>query len=146
MDSFYEGLICAKNILMGNKVKLAYDYPPAGLVFSDPKIASCGLTEEEAKKRNLSFISGKYSYKMDARAQISEKVQGFIKFIVDKAAHKILGVHIIGPDASNTISEAALIVKLGVSLEQVADTIHPHPSLSEEMGILAKQMLAKING
>ena len=142
--STYEGLICAKNILMGNKVKLNYAYPPAGLVFSEPEIASCGLTEDEAGKKNVDFISAKYPYKIDARAQIAEGAQGFIKFIVDKKTQKILGVHIIGPDASNLISEAALIVKLGATLQQLADTIHPHPSLSEGMGILAKQMLAQL--
>ena len=84
-------------------------------------------------------------YKIDARAQVAESVERFIKFVVDKKTHEILGVHIIGSDASNTISEAALIAKLAVTLEQLADTIHPHPSLSEGMGILAKQMLAKIN-
>lgn len=143
--STYEGLICAKNILMGNRIKLDYTYPPAGLVFSEPEIASCGLTEDEAKKRAVNFISAKYPYKIDARAQIAESATGFIKFVVDRETHKILGVHIIGPDASNLISEGAILVKLGLKLEDVAETIHPHPSLSEGMGILAKQILAQIN-
>ncbi len=142
--STYEGLVCAKNILTGNRVKLNYSYPPAGLVFSEPEIAACGLTEDEAKKQNLDCVCEKYPYKIDARAQVAESAEGFIKFVVDKKTHEILGVHIIGPDASNIISEAALIVKLAVTLEQLVDTIHPHPSLSEGMGILAKQMLAKI--
>ncbi len=142
--STYEGLVCAKNILMGNKAELNYAYPPAGLVFSRPEIASCGLTEDEAGEKNVDFVSAKYPYRIDARAQIAGEAEGFIKFIADKKTHKILGVHIIGPDASSTISEAALIVKLGISLEQLSDVIHPHPSLSEGFGILAKQMLAQL--
>jgi dihydrolipoamide dehydrogenase len=138
-----EGLTCAKNILLGNKVKLDYSYPPAGLVFSEPEIASCGLTEGEARKRGIVCIMDKYPYKMDARAQIAASTEGFIKLVAEKTSGKILGVHIIGPDASNLISEAAVLVNSGVTLKKLADTVHPHPSLSEGILVLGRQMLAE---
>ncbi len=138
-----EGLACAKNILSGNKVKIDYFYPPAGLVFSEPEIASCGLTEDEAEIKAIPFITDKYPYQMDARAQIAASAEGFIKLVVEKTTGKILGVHMIGPDASNLISEAAVLVSSGATLKDLAGTVHPHPSLSEGMVVLARQMLAK---
>ena len=138
-----EGLTCAKNILAKNKFKLNYVYPPAGLVFSEPEIASCGLTEDEAEKKGIVCITDKYPYKMDARAQIAASAEGFIKLVVEKTTGKILGVHMIGPDASNLISEAAVLVNSGATLKDLAGTIHPHPSLSEGLLVLGRQMLAK---
>lgn len=90
----------------------------AWVLFSDPEIASAGLTEEEAVKQGFDIFTGKYDYEIDARAQISEKPFGALKFVVDKKTTQIIGVHIITKGASNLAGEASLIVSMKVTLKE----------------------------
>ncbi len=89
-----QGLATTRNILEGNKYTVDLDNL-SWVLFSDPEIASAGLTEEQAKNRGIDYIVGKYPYKIDARAQISDTDFGFLKYVVNKQNNQIIGVHII---------------------------------------------------
>jgi len=139
----YEALIAARNIVDGNRFKLDLS-KNAWVLFSDPEIASAGLTEKEALKQGLDIVTGTYDFKIDARAQISEKPFGFLKFVVKRETAQIIGVHLFTKGASNMAGEASLIISMKATLRDVADAIHPHPTLTESFGFLAKNMLAQV--
>ena len=100
-------------------------------VFTDPEIAYVGETEAEAKARGAQVLLGKFPFSASGRAQAMRETDGFVKIVADQETHRVLGVGIVGPDASDLIGEACLAVKLGATVEDVASTIHPHPTLSE---------------
>ena len=136
----YEAGIAVHN--MYNPQKIAVDFNKVSWVlFSDPEIASAGLTYQEARNKGMDVILGQYDYDEDARAQINENDTGALKFVVDKKTHKIVGIQIMVEGASGIIGEAALIISAKLTLEDVASAIHPHPTLTESFGILAKQMI-----
>jgi len=139
----YEALIAARNIAHGNQFKLNLS-KNAWVLFSDPEIASAGLTEEDALKQGLDIVTGTYNFKIDARAQISEKPFGFLKFVVKRETAQIIGVHLFTKGASNMAGEASLIVSMKATLRDVAEAIHPHPTLTESFGFLAKNMLSEV--
>ncbi len=103
----------------------------AWAIFTDPEIASVGLTEAQAKEKGYDSIVGKFPFTALGRALLSGESEGFVKIVADKESELILGVHIIGPEASDLISEAALAVEMGATLEDIGFTIHPHPTLPE---------------
>ena len=111
------------------------------VLFSDPEIASAGYTAAEALKNNHEIFVGTYDYKIDATAQIKGSPFGYLKFIVDKKSLAIIGIHIFTPGASAIAGEAALILAKNLTIRDVAQTIHPHPTLSEAFGFLAMNML-----
>lgn len=139
----YEADIVAKNILSGNTTRVDFD-KNSWVLFSDPNVASAGLTEAQAKERGLEVVSGKYDYRLDAKSQIDEEAFGFLKFVVEKNSRQIIGVHIVTPDAQVNAGEAALIVAKKVTLSELAETIHPHPTLSESFTKLAQAMLLEL--
>ena len=103
----------------------------AWAIFTDPEIASVGLTEDQAKEKGYAPIVGKFPFTALGRALLAGESEGFVKIVADKESELVLGVHIIGPEASDMISEAALAVEMGATLEDVGFTIHPHPTLPE---------------
>jgi dihydrolipoamide dehydrogenase len=103
----------------------------AWAIFTDPEIASVGLTEAQAKQKGYEPIIGKFPFTALGRALIAGERDGFVKVVADKQTDIVLGVHIVGPEASDIISEAALAVEMGATLEDIAFTIHPHPTLPE---------------
>lgn len=100
-------------------------------VFTDPEISFVGETEAEARARNAQILVGRFPFSASGRAQAVRQPEGFVKVIADKEDHRILGAGFVGPHASELIGEAALAVKMGATIEDVASTIHPHPTLSE---------------
>ncbi len=139
----YEAMIAARNIVHGNRFKLNLS-KNAWVLFSDPEIASAGMTEEDALKQRLDIVTGTYDFKIDARAQISENPFGFLKFVVKRETEQIIGVHLFMKGASNLAGEAALIISMNATLRDVAEVIHPHPTLAESFGFLSKKMLSEI--
>jgi dihydrolipoamide dehydrogenase len=122
--------------------KAAYDFramPSA--VFTDPEIATVGLSEREAKEKNIKVKIGKYPFAASGRALAVRETAGFIKAIVDDEKHQVLGVQIVGPEASDLIAEATLAIEMCAYAEDVALTIHPHPTLSESMNEAFKHAL-----
>lgn len=112
-------------------------------VYTEPEIASVGLTEEEASKKKLDIRVGKFQFAANARALTSDESKGFVKVIVDNKTHKILGMHIVGNHASNLISEAILGMNIGMKVEDIESTIHPHPTLTEALSEAAQASLNK---
>ncbi|MGE0633100.1 MAG: dihydrolipoyl dehydrogenase [Pseudobdellovibrionaceae bacterium] len=128
----HEGVMVAEIISGANRVYDAKTVP--AVVFTDPEIASAGYTEEEAKAKGFTdLLVSKFPFGANGRAVALMETDGFVKMIADAKTHIILGVHIVGPEASNLISEAALAIEMGARLEDVALTIHPHPTLGETM-------------
>jgi dihydrolipoamide dehydrogenase len=104
------------------------------VIFVDPEIASAGWTEAECKSHGFNELKiGKFPFGANGRAVSLMETDGFVKIIADAKTHIVLGVHIVGPEASNLISEAALAVEMGARIEDLALTIHPHPTLGETM-------------
>jgi len=117
----------------------------SAVIFSHPEFATAGLTAEQAQAAGLDVEVATYDYAIDARAQISAET-GLLRFVFERASHRILGVHALIEGASDLIGEAALIVRHGLTLEQLAQAIHPHPTLTESMGLLARQALGRLQG
>ena len=139
----YEAHIAAANILKGNVQKTDFS-KNSWVLFSDPEVASAGYTQAEAVNHGHEIVTGSYNYEIDAAAQISGNPFGLLKFVVDKKTLQIIGVHIFTGGAASIIGEAALIVSGKLTLQDVAQAVHPHPTLTEAFGILAINMLAKI--
>lgn len=112
-------------------------------IFTDPEIAFVGETEADAKARGVEIITGRFPFSASGRAQAGRDAEGFVKVIAEKESHKIIGTGIVGPSASDLISEACLAVKVGATIEDVADTIHPHPTLPEAFQEAAEACLGK---
>jgi dihydrolipoamide dehydrogenase len=128
----HEGVMVAEIIAGQNRAYDAKTVP--AVIFVDPEIASAGWTEEEAKANGHPDLKvGKFPFGANGRAVSMMETDGFVKIIADAKTHIVLGVHIVGPEASNLISEAALAIEMGARLEDVALTIHPHPTLGETM-------------
>jgi dihydrolipoamide dehydrogenase len=126
----HEGVLVAEVIAGQNRVYDAKTVP--AVVFTDPEIASAGMTEAEAKAKGHSeLIIGKFPFAANGRAVSMMETEGFVKMIADKKTHVLLGVHIVGPEASNLISEAVLAIEMGARIEDLALSIHPHPTLGE---------------
>jgi dihydrolipoamide dehydrogenase len=113
----------------------------ASAIFTDPEIASVGLTEAQAKEKGYDPIVGKFPFTALARATIAGETEGFVKIIGDRSSDLVLGVHIVGPEASDLISEAALAIEMGATLEDIGFTIHPHPTFAE--GVMEAAEAAK---
>jgi dihydrolipoamide dehydrogenase len=103
----------------------------AWAIFTDPEIASVGLTEMQAREKGYNPIVGRFPFTALGRALLSGETEGFVKVVADKESGLVLGVHIVGPEASDIISEAALAIEMGATLEDIQFTIHPHPTLPE---------------
>ncbi len=128
----HEGVMVAEIIGGANRAYDAKTVP--AVIFVDPEIASAGLMESELKAKGITDLKiGKFPFGANGRAVSMMETEGFIKIIADAKTHIVYGVHIVGPEASNLISEAALAIEMGARLEDIALTIHPHPTLGETM-------------
>ena len=124
-----EGVALAE-ILAGQKGHVNYGAIP-GVVYTWPEVASVGETEEALKARGVAYKVGKFPFMANGRARAMGDTDGFVKILADKASDRVLGAHIIGPDAGTLIAEIALAMEFGASAEDVARTCHAHPSLNE---------------
>lgn len=102
-------------------------------IFTDPEIAGCGLTEAEAKEQGFEVRVGRFPFKALGRAMAMRDTEGFAKVVTDAATDTVLGVVIIGPEAGDLIAEATLAIELGASAEDIALTVHAHPTLAESL-------------
>lgn len=124
-----EGKVAVKNCIDGEEV-MDYSVVPAG-IFTLPEIGRVGLTESEAKERGTGVKVGRFNFRGLGKAHAMGEISGMVKVISDEKTKKVVGVHIIGPHATDLIHEAAVAMKIGATYDQVADTIHTHPTLSE---------------
>ncbi|MGD8191165.1 dihydrolipoyl dehydrogenase [Brevibacillus ginsengisoli] len=125
----YEGKVAAEAIA-GHPAEVDYKAIPA-VVFSDPEIASVGLSEKEAKEQGINYVAGRFPFAANGRALSVNEGEGFVKLIAEKETNLVLGAQIVGPDASNIIAEIALAIEMGATLEDIELTIHAHPTLAE---------------
>jgi dihydrolipoamide dehydrogenase len=100
-------------------------------VFTDPEIAHVGLLEEEARAKGIELAVGKFAFGALGRAVAMDRAEGFVKVIAERATGRILGVSMAGPEVSDLVAEAGLAIELGAGLEDVAHTVHAHPTLAE---------------
>jgi dihydrolipoamide dehydrogenase len=126
-----EGEVVAE-IIAGHKAAKDWVAVPAA-IFTDPEIATVGLSEQQAKEKGLEVRIGKFPFSALGRAMAVVETEGFIKVVADKSTHEVLGVHIVGPEATDLISEGALALEMHAFLEDLGLTMHPHPTLGEGM-------------
>jgi len=124
-----EGIVAAENSF-GKESKIDYKSVPT-CIFTTPEVASVGLSEQKAEAFGYEVAIGKFPFAATARALILGENFGMVKIVADKKTDRILGVHIIGPEATDLIEEAALAIKLGATPAELSRIIHPHPTLSE---------------
>jgi len=125
----YEG-VCAVENIAGHKRVPDYHAAP-NCVYTDPEIAHVGLGEKDAKDRGLEVKVGRFPFAAAGRALTLGQTEGFVKVVADAASGRMLGVHIIGPRATDLIAEATLAVQSGLTLDQLDLTMHAHPTLPE---------------
>jgi dihydrolipoamide dehydrogenase len=126
-----EGVAVAE-ILAGQAGHVNYDVIP-NVVYTSPEIASVGKSEEELKAAGITYNAGKFPFSANARARANLATDGFVKILADAKTDRVLGVHILGPDAETMIAEAAIAMEFGAASEDIARTCHAHPTLSEAM-------------
>jgi len=113
-------------------------------IFTFPEIASAGLTEEEAKEQGYDVTVGQFALRGNGKALILGEADGFVKVVAEKQYNQILGVHIVGPHASELIAEAVALIDIEATLEDVEAAIHPHPSLTEAVKEAALDALGRV--
>jgi dihydrolipoamide dehydrogenase len=109
-----------------------YDAIPS-VIYTWPEVAAVGLTEEQAKERDIDFCTGTYPFSGAGRARCMGETEGFVKVIAHKKTDRVLGVHIIGPRAADMIAECVLALEFNASSEDIARTVHGHPTFSEAL-------------
>ena len=122
--------VAAAEIVAGQAGHVNYDVIP-NVVYTKPEIASVGKTEEELKSAGTAYNVGKFPFTANARARANLATDGFVKILADAKTDRVLGVHILGPDAETMIAEAAMAMEFGAAAEDIARTCHAHPTLSE---------------
>ncbi len=136
-----EGLLFAES-LQGKSRSLSCDKIPQA-IFTDPQIASVGISEKTAKEKGYDVIVGRCPYAALGKARGMRKTEGFFQVVADQRDHLLLGVQIVGAEAANLISEAALAIEAGLPLEAIGETVHPHPTLSEGLLEAAANAIGK---
>jgi dihydrolipoamide dehydrogenase len=124
-----EGVAVAE-ILAGQAGHVNYDVIP-GVVYTWPEVASVGKTEEELTEAGISYRVGKFPFSANPRARCNADTEGLVKVLAEAETDRVLGVHIIGPEAGTIIHEAAVAMEFGASAEDIARTCHAHPTLNE---------------
>ena len=126
-----QGEVCA-DIIAGKPAAFDAAAVPA-VVYTDPEIASVGLSEEEARNEGYEIVVGKFPFAASGRALSMNATRGFVKVIAERESQAVLGVHGVGSHLSDLIAEGALALEMGCVLEDMAATVHPHPTLSETL-------------
>jgi dihydrolipoamide dehydrogenase len=111
----------------------------SAVIFTAPEVGIAGLTENEARAAGHDIGIARYDYRTDARAQVSGHADGFAKIVYDRATRAVLGVHVVAEGAASILGEGALAVAAGLTIDEMATAIHPHPTLSESMGFAARE-------
>jgi dihydrolipoamide dehydrogenase len=116
--------------MAGQAGHVNYDAIP-NVIYTWPELASVGATEEEIKAKGIEYKAGTFPFMANGRAKTMEETEGLVKVIADAKTDRVLGVHIVGPRASDLIPEAVSVMEFGGSAEDIARTCHAHPTLSE---------------
>lgn len=132
----HEGRVAAE-VCAGEKSQFDARVIPS-VAYTDPEVAWVGLTEQEAKAQGVDYGVGKFPWAASGRALGNGRSEGFTKLLFDNASQRIIGAGIVGTHAGDLIAEAALAIEMGAEVADIALTIHPHPTLSETVGLAAE--------
>ena len=125
-----EDAIAAVEIMVGQTGHVDYNLVP-GVIYTHPEVASVGKTEEELKELGIEYSKGSFPFAANSRAKAVNETEGLVKILAHAKTDKVLGVHIIGPDAGTVIHECVTAMAYGASAEDIARTCHAHPTLNE---------------
>jgi dihydrolipoamide dehydrogenase len=128
-----EGIVVAERLAGEDVRAINYDHVP-GCTYCDPEIGSVGLTEAAARERGYDVRIGSFPFSVLGRARMANETEGFVKIVADTRYDEVLGVHIIGPRATELVAEAVLALRLECTVEELIRTIHAHPTMSEAVG------------
>jgi dihydrolipoamide dehydrogenase len=131
--SSMEGIVLAERIAGHAVQPIHYDHVPR-CTYTEPEIGSVGLTEAQAKAQGHDVRVGTFPFRALARARMAGETDGFVKIVAEKKYDEILGVHIIGPRATELVAEAVMALRMEVTVEELIRTIHAHPTMSEAVG------------
>jgi len=131
--SSMEGMVLAERIAGHAVQPINYDHVPR-CTYTEPEIGSVGLTEAQAKAQGHDVGVGNFPFRALARARMAGETDGFVKIVAEKKYDEILGVHIIGPRATELVAEAVMALRMEVTVEELIKTIHAHPTMSEAVG------------
>jgi dihydrolipoamide dehydrogenase len=126
----YEGTIAAQNAATDSRRRADYKVVP-GVVYTIPEVASVGMTQSEAETRGYDVTVGRFAFRPLGKAMASGEQDGFVKVVAERKYGEVLGVHIVGAHAGDLIHEGAVAIKLEATLDDLVDTIHAHPTMSE---------------
>ncbi len=126
-----EGVVMVER-LAGQSSQVDYEYLP-GIVYTWPEAASVGKNEEELQKEGIAYAVGRFPFSANGRARCMDEGEGFVKVLAKKESGMVLGIHIVGPRASDMIAEAVTVMTFGGSAQDIAMTFHAHPTLSEAL-------------
>ena len=124
-----EGVVAAE-VIVGKKAHMHYHNMP-GVVYTWPEIATCGLTEAEVKASGRAYRVGKFPFSANGRARTMGETNGFVKFVTDQRTDEILGCHMVGPNVSDLLAEVVLAMEYRGTADDIGETVHSHPTLSE---------------
>jgi dihydrolipoamide dehydrogenase len=127
-----EAIVAAEHMAGAETRKINYRTTPSG-TYSDPEVASVGLTESAARQAGYDVVVGRFPFSASGKARILEATEGFVKIVSEKVHDEVLGVHIVGPRATELIAEAGLMIQTECTTEEVIRLMHPHPTLSESV-------------
>ena len=136
-----EGVLVAE-VIAGLNVKKAWKYVPA-VVYTFPEYATVGLSEERAREMGYDVVVGRFPMSALGRAQTMGGVEGLVKVVAERGSNRLLGIHVLAPEASSLISEATLALERGLTLEELEEVVHPHPTVSEALMEAAGNALKK---
>jgi dihydrolipoamide dehydrogenase len=122
--------IAAVEMMAGHAAHVDYEHVP-NVVYTFPELASVGIGEDEAARRGLAVTTGVFPFTANARARALGETEGQVKIVADRATDRVLGVHILGPRASDLIAEATIAMEFSASAEDIARTVHAHPTMTE---------------
>jgi dihydrolipoamide dehydrogenase len=131
-----EGIVAAENALGADR-KICYDAVPA-TIYTLPEIARVGITEDEAKDRGMAVVTGRFPFAANGKAKGLREEDGFVKWVAEKEGLRLVGLHIIGPQATELLAAGILAVQRGMSVEEFTESIFPHPTLSEALAEAAE--------
>ncbi|MCP3920768.1 MAG: dihydrolipoyl dehydrogenase [bacterium] len=126
-----EGLVAAA-VIAGQPEEYDVRCVPA-VIFTSPEMAAVGLTEDECKAQGLDYKTGSFPFAASGRAMSLMETEGFVKIIGDAKTDEVLGVHMVGPEVTELVAEAALAIEMGATVEDISRTIHAHPTLPEAL-------------
>lgn len=124
-----EGKVCVEK-LCGHHAEVNYDAVPS-CIFTFPEVATSGMTEDDAKANNIEYLTGKSMFGANGKALTMGEGEGFVKVLANKESHKIIGVHIMGPHASDIIHDGSMAIQRQLTIENIKESVFAHPTLSE---------------